>query len=321
MNKKRVAIVGFAPSTRDKAPYNDPNWEIWTLNEFQSILPAGGANNITRWFEIHQRDTVLNSCRDASYMEKLKASTIPIMMCEKYDDIPMSVAYPLDDIIKALETDYFTNSISYMIAYAIYTGYEEIAIYGVDMAQDEEYAKERPSVEYFVGYARAKGIPVYIPPESDICKVPYYYGFQEQSASKIVKTIDPKKNDLVKRIANDDFTIDEMLEHIDYKLKRYIFEYSPIFAKAKEKQEKLVALTEQFHKATTPEQQAEINNQIVEESKDIPRLESFVYPMHDLIMGIWENNQALKGAKKERLFLAGAESIATHLRTILCPYD
>lgn len=323
---KKVAIVGFAPSTRHLAPYNDPNWEIWTLNEFQSILPAGGANNITRWFEIHQRDTVLNSCRDASYMEKLKASTIPIMMCEKYDDIPMSEAYPLDDVIESLETDYFTNSISYMVAYACHIHkkgdkIEEIAIYGVDMAQDEEYAKERPSVEYFVGYARAMGIPVYIPPESDICKVPYYYGFQEQSASKIVKTIDPKKADLTKRIQNDDFTVDEMLEHMDYKLKKYLFEYLPIVNKAKEKQDTLIKLSEQFRQATTPEEQAKINNEIIEQSKDVPKIEEFLYPMNDILMGLWEHNQTLKGAKKERLFLAGAESIATHLRTILCPYD
>ena len=162
--KKKIAIVGFAPSTKDKAPYNDPDWEIWVLNEYFTMLPCE-ANNIARWFELHQRDTVLNSFRTKEYLKQLQQSNIPIMMVEKFEDIPMSEKYPLDEIIKELETDYFTNSISYMVAYAIYYGADEIAMYGVDMAQDEEYAKERPSVEYFVGYARAKGVPVYIPPE------------------------------------------------------------------------------------------------------------------------------------------------------------
>lgn len=323
MDKKKriVHIVGFAPSTRDMAGYNNPDVEIWVLNEYFSILPIGGVNNITRWFEIHQRGTVLTSSRDASYLDKLKASTIPIMMCEKHDDIPMSVAYPLQDIIKDLETDYFTNSISYMIAQAVYEKVDEIAIYGVDMAQDEEYSKERPSVEYFVGYARAKGIPVFIPPESDICKVPYYYGFQEESASKICKTIDPKRADLKKRIDSDDFQVDEMLEHIDYKLKKYLFEYAPNVNIVKDLETKLKALTDKFSKAETDEEKQKINNEIIEISKTVPKVDAILYPIHDLMMQLWECSQTIKGAKKERLYLAGANDIVSHLRVQLCPFD
>lgn len=318
-NKKRkVAIVGFAPSTRDKAPYNDPDWEIWVLNEYESILPQMGASNVTRWFELHQRDTVLLSSRDKSYIDKLKNSKIPIMMCDKYDDIPMSEKYPLDDIIAKLETDYFTNSISYMVAYAVYIGVDEIGIYGVDMAQDEEYSKERPSVEYFVGYARAKGIPVYIPPESDICKVPYYYGFQEESAQKICRTIDPKLKDLKGRLQNDDFVMEEMTEYIDFKLKKYLFEYLPQVKKIKEADEQIGKLQAEMKDSKEQEKIIEEINKI---QSTLPNLALFIYEIDKLIMGLWEDNQQYKGSKKERLFLAGAENMTTHLRKILCPYD
>lgn len=318
---KKIAIVGFAPSTRALAPYNDPDWEIWVLNEYFSILPQTGANNITRWFEIHQRETVLNSHRSANYIDHLRNSKIPVMMCKKEDDIPMSEAYPLDDIIKALETDYFTNSISYMVAYALYYGATEIAIYGVDMAQDEEYAKERPSVEYFIGYARAKGIPVYIPPESDICKAPYYYGFQEESASKICRTIDPKLKDLQGRIQNDDFMSDEMCEHIDYKLKKHIFEYMPIISKIKEADEKIGKLQQDLSKPMPVEEAKIIQNEITKIQSELPNMAMLIYAMHELLMSLWQHNQDMKGAKKERLFLAGAESMTSHLRKILCPFD
>lgn len=321
MSKKRkVAIVGFAPSTRDQAPYNDPEWEIWVLNEYFSILPQTGANNITRWFELHQKDTVLLSSRSANYMDYLKDSKVPIMMVEKYEDIPMSVAYPLDDIIADLQTDYFTNSISYMVAYAIYEKYDEIAIYGVDMAQDEEYAKERPSVEYFVGYARAKGIPVYIPAESDICKVPYYYGFQEASAQKIVRTIDPKWNDLKTRINHNDFVSDEMCEYIDYKLKKYLFEYHPLVQKIKDTDAKIGELQQKLSLVSNAERE-QIQQEIIKLQTDLPNLALLIYQFHDLIMGIWNDNQSMKGAKKERLFLSGAENMTSHFRKILCPYD
>jgi hypothetical protein len=320
--KRKVAIVGFAPSTRDKAPYNDPDWDIWVLNEYFSILPTGNATNIAKWFELHQRDTVLNSSRATDYIDKLKASTIPILMVDKYDDIPMSEKYPLDEIIKELQTDYFTNSISYMIAYALYEGVAELAIYGVDMAQDEEYAKERPSVEYFVGYARAKGIPVYIPPESDICKVPYYYGFQEKTASKICRTIDPKKADLQTRLNGADFNVDEMLEHIDYYLKKYMFDY-----KAKVENEK--GLQGQIEQLANELKQLDIDDlkraELLKKYHELVNIPSpvkdILFPMDELLMALWQCNQTLKGSKKERLYLAGATDIAQHLRKILCPFD
>ena len=573
--KRKVAIVGFAPSTRDKAPYNDPEWEIWVLNEYFSILPQTGASNITRWFELHQKETVLLSSRSENYMEHLKASKVPIMMVDKYDDIPMAERYPLEDIIKELQTDYFTNSISYMVAYAIYLKYDEIAIYGVDMAQDEEYcvhpdtkvltkeflykkaselqideeiiafdenpqgnsndrdyriakvegsnritrpcykltfedgseitcskehrwlvggssnkwvqtenliakgerkdescshvikplkywdeertyeagylaaaldgeghltqskdnksesyntvfgfaqkdndmlkefisyvnmykfdfrihqkqcganclamskrsevirflgqirpkrliskldieklgrmvgekvalvkkeyigeqevialgtstgtfiaegfashnSKERPSVEYFVGYARAKGIPVYIPAESDICKVPYYYGFQEASAQKIVRTIDPKLNDLKTRINHDDFVVDEMQEYIDYKLKKYLFEYHGQIQKIKDTDAKIGQLQEKQRNSKSQDECNGIQQEIIKIQTELPNLAILLYQLHDLIMGLWNDNQNMKGAKKERLFLSGAENMTSHLRKILCPYD
>lgn len=318
---KKIAIVGFAPSTRHLAPYNDPDWEIWVLNQYETILPQGGASNITRWFELHQRETVLTNHRDSSYLEKLQNSTIPIMMCKKYDDIPMSEEYPLDDIIKTLGTDYFTNSISYMVAYAIYVGATEIAMYGVDMAQDEEYAKERPSVEYFVGYARAKGIPVYIPPESDICKVPYYYGFQEESASKICKTIDPKKDDLTKRMNAADFTADEMLEHIDFYLKSYMFNNKHMVENLKETEQKIMAIMEVVSKETDEAKRRALVDEANKLRQTPVPVGNIVFPMHDILMKIWECNQALRGSKKERLYLAGATDISLHLRKILCPFD
>jgi hypothetical protein len=224
MKKNKVAIVGFAPSTRDLAPYGSEDFEVWVLNEWHTFIKD--ANNITRWFELHQRETVLESFRDPNYITKLKESTIPIYMVDKFDDIPMSVKYPLDELIEKLGTRYFTNSISYMLAMAISEGYEEIHMYGVDMAQDDEYKIERPSVEFFVGYAIAKGIKFYIPPQSDICKLPYLYGFEEASAHKICTTIDPRKKDLRDRINGCDNTVDEMLEQIDFYLKLYMLEFN-----------------------------------------------------------------------------------------------
>jgi len=59
-------------------------------------------------------------------------------MQERFPNIPSSIAYPAEYICKKWGR-YFTNSISWEIITAIEEGFEEIFIFGVDMAQDDEY--------------------------------------------------------------------------------------------------------------------------------------------------------------------------------------
>lgn len=135
---KKVAILGFTDSYK-LAPFADPEWEIWGLNELYQFIPRW-----TRWFEIHDR-TVWEEDRSraALKLKPLAAMTCPVYMQKHYDDIPASVPYPLDDVLKAFPNPcpgalpYLTNSISYMLALAILEGhFGEISIYGVDMAAD-----------------------------------------------------------------------------------------------------------------------------------------------------------------------------------------
>lgn len=88
--------------------------------------------------------------------------------------------YPLKEIIAKYKSRFFTNSISYMIAYAIYSGFEKIFMYGVDMDIDGEYTFERPSVTYWIGFARGCGVEVNI--ASDIDNPLFLYGFENPTA-------------------------------------------------------------------------------------------------------------------------------------------
>jgi hypothetical protein len=141
-------------------------------------------------------------------VKRLAAMNCPIYMIDHYDDIPNSVAYPLQamDQMFANPTpgakSYFTNSISYMIALAIAERFEEIHIYGVDMAHDTEYATQRPSCEYFVGWAQALGIKVYIPPESDLMKTLFHYGYETEAQQVFFEKLNSRKQDLRNKLAN-----------------------------------------------------------------------------------------------------------------------
>lgn len=190
---KKVAIVGFAPSTKDMAP---KDMELWGLNDLDLT------GNITRWFDIHPIEQLRNMPSrngEESYIQRLANRTCPVYMQQKVDDVPNSVAYPLERIIKKFG-NYFTNSISYMLALAIDEGYEEIHIYGVDMAQGTEYAHQRPSCEYFIGLARGMGINVVVPKQSDLLKTAYLYGFEAPAHDEMKRKYKERLNELNKRL-------------------------------------------------------------------------------------------------------------------------
>jgi len=187
--KTKVAIVGFAPSTMSdvKHLFDNPDFEIWGLNQLYMAfnpshnLPSLG-DRADRWFQIHSRQSYdANTLRDHSHHEWMANETrFPIYMQEKDPTIPMSVRLPKEKILKEFGT-YFTNSISWEIAVAIMEGFKEIHLYGVDMATHSEYAYERPSVEFFLGWARGRGIKIVVPERCDLLKTLWLYPYEDSA--------------------------------------------------------------------------------------------------------------------------------------------
>lgn len=186
--RTKVALVGFA-STYKHAPYDDPSWEIWGINELWKYL-----GRWDRWFELHKRDVFAKegNREQAAHVAWLQSQneSRPIYMLERFDDIPGSVPYPLkamsERFFPGQERPYFTSSISYMLALAIAEGFTEIALYGIDLAADVEYMHQRPSAEYLIGVARGMGITVTIAPGSALLKSDGVYGYDQQLNQKDV---------------------------------------------------------------------------------------------------------------------------------------
>ena len=124
-----------------------------------------------RHFEMHDWK-LLNSehsRRKPDYFDRLRELDC-IYMQEPYESVPNAKAYPFDEVAKSIGAYYFNSSIAYPFALAIHEGAEEIGLWGVDMDAGEEYAYQRPNMEYLIGIARGKGIKVHIPDESPLCK-------------------------------------------------------------------------------------------------------------------------------------------------------
>jgi len=82
----------------------------------------------------------------------------PYMSVRKYPDIPSSVSYPLQKIINRFDCDYFTSTVTYAIAYAIYKDYDSVELFGVGCVYQEEWAYQRASVSHWMGIAKGRGM-------------------------------------------------------------------------------------------------------------------------------------------------------------------
>lgn len=170
---RKICIMGYAPASRDLAPFKDKSWEIWGENDLYRFVPR-----MDLLFQIHDIEAVKRHNRTGEHYEWLKKSKIPVVMQDHYPEIPASIKMPFDEMNKIF-VDYWTNSISYMIAFAIMMGPKAISLYGIDMARGSEHNEQRPSVEYFIGLAKGLGIEVIIPAECDLLKAWVRYGYND----------------------------------------------------------------------------------------------------------------------------------------------
>jgi len=206
----KVALIGTAPSSRMLAPYNDPTWEIWSCS-------PGNMNAVPRanlWFELHGNlHWPENAHYGTPYIEWLKTLTIPVMMQDQRY-VPNAISFPYDEMTKEFGKDFFTSSFAWMMAYAIYKGAKEIALYGIDMASRDEYILQRPGFFFFKHIAESRGIKVWAPHESDIMQHPGLYGFSE--VTPFGRKVLARKQELKERIGGMTAERDKLTHNITY---------------------------------------------------------------------------------------------------------
>lgn len=191
--KDKLAIIGTADS-KSLAPFGNTEWDLVGVNNLYAFAPP---NTFQYWFEIHQFHFDGNNFfrrgkidfrgkKVNDYLAELDSLGIPVFMQQKWPQIKNSVVFPWKPIVNKYGT-YFTNTISWQIAWGLEMGYKKIGIWGVDMAVGEEYKAQRASCEYFIGLARGMGVEVYIPPEADLLKSRFMYAIQELQEDDFTK--------------------------------------------------------------------------------------------------------------------------------------
>lgn len=239
--RNKLIILGFATSSRGDAPLEDDSFDVWPCNE----LPFTD-QTLYRWdalFEMHKMHDFME--RFPQKYEWLKDQECPIMVLT-VDHLTSAlrnpVVFPIEEACEFFgfpappkdifhgkwKNQIFSCSISYMMAAGIMLGYDEIHLYGVDLTTGSEYEYQRPSVEWFRGFAQGRGIKVYVPPESALGKAPWVYGYQDVPTSegaitegRLLKDIQRYRAEMQKmafqreRMAGSIFVIDKLKEELE----------------------------------------------------------------------------------------------------------
>lgn len=213
--KKRIALIGSAPSSIRLAPFRDPEWSIWSCSPgcyaiitAERVTQAGDAH-----FELHRPEFPEIGRPDKQvpwfspeYVQWMRDFRGAVVTTELIPEIKNATRLPREVLLDKYGPYFFTSSLAWMFAMALETpGIEEIGLWGVDMAATEEYGTQRPGCHYFITLALQRGIKVTIPPESDLMQPHPIYGPGEWNPMQIKLTA--RMKELQAREANAANTI------------------------------------------------------------------------------------------------------------------
>ena len=165
MNKRRIALVGTAPSSVH-APFGDPSWEIWGVG-----ARAEHVTRADRWYEIHRLSGKFKGAELLDWQDSIKEWSKESELWMFYpQDLPGHPVkqFPMQRIGLRFGTYFMTSTFSWMMAHAIdelrpkdgASVPGEIGLWGVDMEQGSEYRHQRAGLRHFVDLAHFVGIEV-----------------------------------------------------------------------------------------------------------------------------------------------------------------
>lgn len=145
----KVVIIGNGDGFMDAPEYgNEELWGITSLILWRDVNLVIDMNvyDDLRWGisqkRLHER-----------VLERVKKFNTPYIGLKEY---------PIDDVIEKFNTDYFSSTVDYAIALALYRDFTEIDLYGVTLDRSGEYIKLQAGVNFWCGVAIGRGVKLTI---------------------------------------------------------------------------------------------------------------------------------------------------------------
>lgn len=171
---EHVAIVGLGPSAQSYIDTIERHGgrharfdQVWVINTFGDVLQhdvlffMDNIANVMREAEEESRDPDQRA-KLRQMLAWLKKHPGPVFTSIPHPDYPGTVAFPLEEVVRKVGTQYLNNSVAYAVVFAICIGVKKISLYGCDYTYNENghEGTGRGCTEFWLGVAAAKGIEV-----------------------------------------------------------------------------------------------------------------------------------------------------------------
>lgn len=186
-----LILLGMG-ATRRLCPLDNTDIPIWSCNTgyIQIAEMSGYLSKIFMTHPQHMAEDGITERYSFKQMNMLVRHGIEILNIHRCKGLNHKM-YPLKRIIKKFDTDYFSDTIGYMFAYALDMWTDKIdgrlvlkepekkhriRTFGIDMATFDsqghsgEYQLEKGGVEFWVGYAKGLNVRVEIGDGSFVCE-------------------------------------------------------------------------------------------------------------------------------------------------------
>jgi hypothetical protein len=177
--------------------------ETWVVNKLGAVLH----HDILFRMDDLQEEHACNMKRGCNKDDKTIHDTFdeflinhnkPIITSTAYDEYPMSVTYPLEDVINSIGYSYFLSTPAYAAAYAIHLGVKHLKVYGCDYVyKNNLYLAEsgRANLEFILAVGMMKGVTVEIAPTSTLIAqnrdiFGYFYAYK-----KVIEVVESEEED------------------------------------------------------------------------------------------------------------------------------
>jgi hypothetical protein len=150
----RVNIIGKG-KTWDEAPRDEYSWGLTQLLLRRPVDLVIDMNVYSdgRWGEPERKEA-------ERVREKCEKDGIPFVGLENY---------PFKEVCSRFDTDYFSSTLDYAIALALYKEYDEIHLYGVTMSL-ADYSTLKCGADFWCGMARGMGVKLKVHGETTVMK-------------------------------------------------------------------------------------------------------------------------------------------------------
>jgi hypothetical protein len=209
---KRIAIVGTAPSWK-QVPWADQGLLIAGLNDAYVL----GQPRADLWFDLHPpshwlfydkaQPPTIDQVPPGTYLrpnghrEWIASRPFPVFLHEARPDWPNSRRFPREAVLAFWKPywpfrvnrqglvsdgpDYEASSPAWMYMWAVMEGFREIHIYGIHLATEWEYLRQRPNMEFLMGVGAGLGVKHILPETAPLCRSGFQYGYEVKDDAKL----------------------------------------------------------------------------------------------------------------------------------------